>query len=58
MGIFDWFKKEKFVLPPEDYQIKLVKEIEEKLKTAKPNKLWTDKDYPYLPEMKVFDNVF
>ena len=30
----------------------------EKLKTAKPNKLWTDKDYPYLPEMKVFDNVF
>ena len=35
MGIFDLFKKEKFVLPPEDYQIKLVKEIEEKLKTAK-----------------------
>lgn len=35
MGISDLFKKEKFVLPPEDYQIKLVKEIEEKLKTAK-----------------------
>ena len=30
----------------------------EKLKTAKPNKLWTSQDYPYLPEMKVFDNVF
>ena len=30
----------------------------EKLKTVKPNKLWTSQDYPYLPEMKVFDNVF
>ena len=35
MGIFNWLRKENFVLPPEEYQIKLVKEIEEKLKTAK-----------------------
>ena len=34
MGIFDWFKKEKFVLPPEEYQEELVRQIEEKLKTA------------------------
>ena len=35
MGIFDWLKKERFVLPDEQAQEKLVKEIEEKLKTAK-----------------------
>ena len=35
MGIFNWLRRENFVLPPEEYQIKLVKEIEEKLKTAK-----------------------
>ncbi len=34
MGIFDWLKREKFVLPPEEAQEKLVREIEEKLKTA------------------------
>ena len=35
MGISDWFRREKFVLPPEEYQVKLVKEIEERLKNAK-----------------------
>ena len=25
-----------------------------KIKTAKPNKYWTSKDYPYLPDMDVF----
>ena len=30
MGIFNWLRRENFVLPPEEYQIKLVKEIEEK----------------------------
>ena len=29
--MFDWLKREKFVLPPEEYQRKLVSEIEEKL---------------------------
>ena len=33
--MFDWLKREKFVLPPEEYQRKLVSEIEEKLKDAK-----------------------
>ena len=33
--MFGWLKKEKFVLPPEEFQENLVKEIEEKLKTAK-----------------------
>ncbi len=32
--MFNWFKREKFVLPPEEYQIKLVKDIEKKLSTA------------------------
>jgi len=32
--MFNWFKREKFVLPPEGYQIKLVKDIEKKLSTA------------------------
>jgi hypothetical protein len=31
----DWFKREKFVLPPEDIQRAFIKEIEDKLKTAK-----------------------
>ena len=35
MTFKDWFKKEKFVLPPEDIQREFVKEIEDKLKTAK-----------------------
>ena len=35
MGLRDWFRREKFVLPPEEYQVKLVKEIEERLKNAK-----------------------
>ncbi len=34
MGLRDLFKKEKFALPPEEYQLKLVKEIESKLKKA------------------------
>jgi hypothetical protein len=33
--MFDWFKREKFVLPPEEYQIKLVKDIEKKLENSK-----------------------
>jgi hypothetical protein len=32
--MFNWFKREKFALPPEEYQIKLVKDIEKKLSTA------------------------
>ena len=35
MGFADWFKKEKFVLPPEEFQENFVREIEERLKTAK-----------------------
>lgn len=35
MTFSDLFKREKFVLPPEDIQRAFVKEIEEKLKTAK-----------------------
>ena len=35
MGLRDLLKKERFVLPPEEYQVKLVKDIEDKLKTAK-----------------------
>ena len=35
MGLKDWFKKEKFVLPNEDLQRELILEIEEKLLTAK-----------------------
>ena len=37
MGInmFGWLKRENFVLPPEEYQRKLVREIEEKLKDSK-----------------------
>ena len=31
----DWFKREKFVLPSEEVQEKFVREIEERLKTAK-----------------------
>ncbi len=42
-----------YYMTPETAQLGI-----EKLKTAKPNKLWTSQDYPYLPEMKVFDNVF
>ena len=42
-----------YYMTPETAQLGI-----EKLKTAKPNKLWTSEDYPYLPEMKVFDNVF
>ena len=34
MGLKDWFKKEKFVLPNEDLQRELILEIEEKLLTA------------------------
>ncbi len=33
--MFGWLKREKFVLPPEEYQVKLVKDIEKKLETAK-----------------------
>lgn len=35
MTFLDWFKRENFVLPQEEYQIQLVKEIEERLKNAK-----------------------
>jgi len=35
IDMFGWLKREKFVLPPEEYQVKLVKDIEKKLKTAK-----------------------
>ena len=42
-----------YYMTPETAQLGI-----EKLKTVKPNKLWTSQDYPYLPEMKVFDNVF
>ena len=35
MTFWDWLKKEKFVLPTEEFQIKFVKEIEKKLETAK-----------------------
>ncbi len=35
MTFWDWFKREKFVLPTEEFQLKLVKEIEKKLETAK-----------------------
>jgi len=31
----DWFKREKFVLPSEEVQEEFVREIEERLKTAK-----------------------
>jgi len=34
MGLRDWFKKEKFVLPDEDLQRELILEIEGKLLTA------------------------
>ena len=33
--MFGWLKRENFVLPPEEYQRKLVSEIEEKLKDSK-----------------------
>ena len=33
--MFGWLKREIFVLPPEEYQRKLVSEIEEKLKDSK-----------------------
>tara|TARA_R100000808_G_scaffold9592_3_gene26226 strand:- start:2957 stop:3202 length:246 start_codon:yes stop_codon:yes gene_type:complete len=35
IDMFGWLKREKFVLPPEEYQVKLVKDIEKKLETAK-----------------------
>ena len=35
MTFRDWFKREKFVLPSEEVQEKFVREIEERLKTAK-----------------------
>ncbi len=35
MTLRDWFKREKFVLPSEEVQEKFVREIEERLKTAK-----------------------
>lgn len=35
MTFRDWFKKEKFVLPPEDMQRSFVLEIEQKLLNAK-----------------------
>jgi hypothetical protein len=35
LTFLDWFKRENFVLPQEEYQIQLVKEIEERLKNAK-----------------------
>ena len=33
--MFDWLKREKFTLPPENYQKWLVKEIENRLEGAK-----------------------
>ena len=33
--MFGWLKREKFVLPPEEVQEEFVREIEERLKTAK-----------------------
>jgi len=33
--MFDWLKREKFVLPPEEYQRELVEDIQERLKTSK-----------------------
>ena len=33
--MFDWLKREKFVLPPEEYQRELVEDIQERLETAK-----------------------
>jgi len=33
--MFGWLKRENFVLPPEEYQRKLVSEIEEKMKDSK-----------------------
>ena len=38
MTFWDWFKKEKFVLPEEETQVVFVEEIREKLKTAKVQK--------------------
>ena len=35
MTFRDWFKREKFVLPSEEVQEEFVREIEERLKTAK-----------------------
>ena len=35
MTFRDWFKKENFILPPEEVQEEFVREIEERLKTAK-----------------------
>ena len=35
MTLRDWFKREKFDLPSEEVQEKFVREIEERLKTAK-----------------------
>jgi hypothetical protein len=34
-NMFDWLKREKFTLPPENYQKWLVKEIENRLEGAK-----------------------
>jgi len=33
--MFDWLRREKFVLPPEEYQRELVEDIQERLETAK-----------------------
>jgi hypothetical protein len=33
--MFGWLRREKFILPPEEYQVKLVKDIEKKLESAK-----------------------